>query len=230
MTKNAFGQETTLFSDKPLRTARDWHQVKLDIGELAEFHEHFFHTLCIFANPVCIWKENDYLLVESDLNEEISNNRTVHIKGNLNSDIYIGDHSELVIAGNVAKHATIYSNGISRIYIGESLEGTIYSTSSTRITIKQNFTGNVLTGQPSTFISVDGDYRGYINPIGTNGALLIVKIEGYTHSANIKELYAQAYTKISGFFRHSDIPAGIYQSDRRSSDFFTVTKTISVSD
>ena len=194
----------------------NWRRVQLQVGELVSLSDYFHSSLCTFVKRRCFEFEDEFLLVPGDLNDEVGGVRVVHIKGDLNSDIIISDHSELIIGGDVAEHSTIYSEGISRVFVGGSFYGKLESISSTRIFVMGDFKGALYTGTPSTHLSVKRDFEGTIQPLTGDGALLTVDVKGHADGKVIKAFYESDYTSINGYFGSSNMADGVFRLNRHN--------------
>ncbi len=113
-----------------------WHDIQLQVASITDISNIFSKSIRIFAQGEGTYSGMDYEFVEGDAVTDIKDTETIHILGNLSANVYLDDHSELIVAGNVSEKAKIFVNGISRIFIGGSLHGSIISTGSVDITIK----------------------------------------------------------------------------------------------
>lgn len=189
----------------------NWWRVQLKIGELVSLHDNFQSSFCTFVQEQCFTHNGDYLLVNKNLNDSVQGGKVVHIKGDLNTDIVIGEHSELVIGGDVSHESTIYSEGISKVFVGGNFYGKIESRRSSSIYVMGDFKGTLYTGAPSTHLVVKKDFEGIIIPNLGSGAILTVDVKGYASREFIESFYNLDYTKVNGYFGSSDMPTGVYR-------------------
>lgn len=205
-----FVSQVVLASEKCLDSASRWQSVLIDVAAIPEISLEFRRS---------VWGaqfgENQYespgsLLVPGDAAEPLENYEFVHICGDSLSDIFLTDHSELVIAGDVKRDSKINVDGISRIFVGGSMAGTVKSKSSLKLYIRGDFTGFIETGSPATKVEVQGDFSGVIKPNEENGALLSIDVKGFTDIDTIKRIYESEFTQLIGAFEKSNVAPGIY--------------------
>jgi len=202
----------------------DWQQIKYEVASLTDMHKRFSKSVRIFTQGEDVYTGMDYEYIDGDANTDIKDTEVVHIQGNLNSSIFLNDLNELVIGGDVAKEANIYVSGISRIFIGGSLEGSIISSGSMEVTIKGNHYGVIEAGDPHTNIVVHGDFNGTLMPNNKDdGSLVSITVKGYTDIKTIKSIYSYKYTEINSAFYTSNVKPGIYHPIRPYGSYYIVT-------
>lgn len=187
-----------------------WQTIKIKVASITDLSGIFSRSIRIFRQGDGVYKDINYEFIEGNADSIIKDTETIHILGDLNSNVHLKDHSELIIAGNVNKKSIINVSGISRIFIGGTLFGSIISTDSSEITILGNHSGTIRTGDPSTKLTIHGDFNGKLSPYNEEGSLLTLNVFGYTDINKIKNIYKPPYTLISGAFTLSNTEPGIY--------------------
>ena len=191
-----------------------WHQTQFDVASIIDIDKNFNASVNIFRNEGDIYNLYDEKIINGDAESDITNAAVIHIVGDLNANINQTDNSELVIGGNVSKKSTIRTSGISRIFIAGDLNGTIDSEASAVIVVKGSHNGTIITGAPSSKISIHGNLKGSILPKDEKGALLSIEVYGYTEGEVAENICGYPYTQIRAAFHLSDIKPGIYEPGR----------------
>jgi len=199
-----------------------WQAIKIQVASITDLSGIFSRSIRIFSQGDGVYNGLNYELIEGDTDSDIRDTDTIHILGDLNNDVYLKDHSELVIAGNVNSSSNIYVSGIARVFIGGTLYGSIISTDSLDITILGNHSGTIRTGDPSTKLTVHGDFTGTLIPNKKQGSLLTLNVFGFTNINTIKEIYKPQYTQISGAFKLSDAEPGIYYPSHPYQKYYAI--------
>ncbi|MCR9190829.1 MAG: hypothetical protein NXH96_18850 [Alteromonadaceae bacterium] len=205
-----FVSQVVLASEKCLGSANRWQSVMIDVAAIPEISLEFRRSVWGAQVGENQYESPESVLVSGDATEPLENYEFIHICGDSLSDIFLTDHSELVIAGDVKRHSKIHVDGISRIFVGGSMAGTVKSKSSLKLYIRGDFTGLIETGSPTTKVEVKGDFSGAIKPNGDNGALLTIDVKGFTDIDTIKRIYESEYTELIGAFEKSNVAPGIY--------------------
>jgi hypothetical protein len=153
------------------------------------------------------------ILVKGDCLNNISSSDTalVHIYGNLNAELNLNGHSEVIIGGDVTSKGIIKAQGITNIYVGGNVEGSILNSSMSVVWINGKLRGEVTTGTPSTSIHIIGAVAGRIFP-AKDAALLDLDVHGFMAWNLLAEIGKYPYTEFSASVGISDKPAGIYKS------------------
>lgn len=199
-----------------------WQDIKVKVASITDLSGIFSRSIRIFSQGDGVYKDINYEFIESNADSTIKDAETIHILGDLNGDVYLGDHSELIIAGNVNKKSTIYVSGISRVFIGGTLFGSLTSTDSLELTILGDHSGTIRTGDPSTKLTVHGDFNGALTPSNDEGSLLTLNVLGFTDINTIKNIYKPQYTRISGAFKFSNTEPGIYYPSHPYQKYYAI--------
>lgn len=162
------------------------------------------------TKPMLIGKY-DALEVDGNAMAEISapEGGIIHINGNVNSNIELGGHSEVIVRGDLASTSTMNVSGISHMYVGGSVRGRIVSTGTLAIWIDGDFIGSLETGNPSTNLHVRGDLTGRITPF-EDAALLWLVVNGHASDELISNISMLGYTQFNAAIDHSDVEPGLY--------------------
>lgn len=201
-------------------SSKKWKNIQINVAAITNLEDQFSKSVAIFAreaNPYSNCK-----VINENSNTEIRDSEITHIHGDLNSNIYLDGHSELIIGGNVNPSVSIFVNGISRIFIGGDFKGSIIAKSSYSLHIMGSHSGLITTGNPSTKVIVHGDFEGKLQPNKGKGALASIQVHGFTDIKAIKKIYANKYTQLNGAFYNSNITPGIYQPQPPFPTFYTV--------
>jgi hypothetical protein len=204
-------------------TRHRWEKVKLQVASMVDMNDRFRHSITIFTSGGSrSKKEYEYIVGNADAN--IDNFPVVHILGDLNADVQLSNHGELIVAGSVGENAKIRLGEIGRVFIGGSLHGTVWAEGSSGIIIMGNHTGVIETGDPRTSVLVHGDFTGKLRPAGKKGALVALTVRGFTDIKTIERIYASNYTVLNGSFFCSNMAPGIYQPNAPYSTYYAILK------
>lgn len=143
----------------------------------------------VFDGPATVLVEGDCL---SDIS--IPDQGLVHILGDLNGKIRVGDHSEIVISGSVKAGGTIESTSIVHIFVGKDFDGRARDGGSSWW-IGGTWRGHMQTGSPWTRLHVEGDFLGTVAP--TEKAMLSIFVRGYMPSATLDKIADFEYTEFT---------------------------------
>ncbi|MEM8945943.1 MAG: hypothetical protein AAGD11_12275 [Planctomycetota bacterium] len=133
----------------------------------------------------------------------------IHIAGDLNSNLYLGGHHEVIISGNVAKDARIEAAGFHRLFVGGAMRGEISSSDGSKIWIENDFVGSLKTGAPSTSLNVGGDFIGSISPYA-GATLLWMTVKGFASQESMIAISNCDYTVFDASIGLSDTDSGFY--------------------
>jgi hypothetical protein len=117
--------------------------------------------------------------------------------------------------------AVIEAENIQRVFVGGDLKGTIHSTGSLKISVDGTFHGIIYTGDPSTNLSVKGDFKGQLKPQRTAG-LLYLDVQGFMSYRALDAISQQRYTQFDACVGTSDRPPGIYPSAADNKPFLNL--------
>lgn len=198
-----------------------WEKIKLNVAAITALDSKFMKSVSIFRGSE-YYREHNFLEIVGDANSDIKETEVIHIQGNLNANIYLDGHSELIISGDVNKNSNIYTNDIARIYIGGSLQGSVVANSSFQLNVAGNLSGHVLTGNPTSNITVLGDLTGTIKPNKGDGALVYITVYGNTDIKTIKQIYSHDYTEVIGAFNYSNAKSGTYHPQPPFQNYYTI--------
>jgi hypothetical protein len=207
--------------EMPQDVLEKWEKTKIDIASITNMGSRFYQSLSNFKYNSDKY-DADYEFIVGDLDHDISDTAIIHIVGNLNSNVTLGNHSELIVMGNVSKNTVITVDGIARIYIGGTHSGVIESNGSSVIYIKEHMRGSIHTGDPSTEIYIYGDLSGAIRPSSQVGSLASLNVYGYTDISTIKSIFGYKYTEFSAAFHYSNYKPGIYQYPIPNNKYYTI--------
>ena len=115
---------------------------------------------------------------DSDATVSAPEGGLIHIHGNLNADLEVGGHHEVILSGNTSSNTTINASGFFHIYIAGSMRGQIVTSGSSEIWIDGDLTGSIRTGSPSTKLHVGGDFSGDVSP-ANDASLLRLSVGGF---------------------------------------------------
>jgi hypothetical protein len=146
----------------------------------------------------------------------------VHIHGDLSGSLRVGEHSEVVVGGNIAKEGRIRADGIVAIHVQGSLDGVIECHSMAGVWVGGDLRGQVLTGEPGMFLRVKGNLQGTVRP-SDRAALLAIDVEGNAASSVVKVIDAYNYTELNMSAARSDLSAGIHRLWSGRPGFVAVT-------
>jgi hypothetical protein len=160
--------------------------------------------------------ERDYpneasILVHGDCraNLSVTGGALVHIQGDLASILKVGDHSEIVIGGDIRPGAEIQIDGIGSIFVGVDLKGSVRSTRMLTLCIYGSMLGTLYTGRPCTRIAVRGDFAGQMQPL-QEAALVFLEVKRFMPFKSLEAIARHGYTQFDAAIGISDRPPGIY--------------------
>jgi len=146
---------------------------------------------------------------DSDATVSAPEGGLIHIHGNLNADLEVGGHHEVILSGNTSSNTTINASGFFHIYIAGSMRGQIVTSGSSEIWIDGDFTGSIRTGSPSTKLHVGGDFSGDVSP-ANDASLLWLSVGGFADNELISAISQIGYTQFSAIVSHSNVDPGLY--------------------
>lgn len=155
--------------------------------------------------------ENVVVVIHGDCRADISlpGGGLVQIYGDLSKTITIGGQGEIVIGGNVLPEAVIQADGIHSVFVGGDLSGKVHSTDSLSAHVSHDFNGLIKTGTPSTFLHINGDSNGQIQPTD-DAALLSLIVEGFMPYSILESISEHGYTRFQASVAMSTRSPGIY--------------------
>ncbi|MEO9594127.1 hypothetical protein [Rhodopirellula bahusiensis] len=162
------------------------------------------------ADPILIGRR-DALEIDADADSTISapDGGIVHINGDVNADLELGEHHEVIICGDVCKNATIRADGYHHLYVAGSVFGEIAVSGSSSIWIDGDFKGKLTTGTPSAQVRVLGDFAGEVNPL-EQAALLSLAVGGYASHGLMTDLAMKGYVEFHATVGRSNVVPGLY--------------------
>jgi hypothetical protein len=165
------------------------------------------------CDPILIGR-SDGVVVNGNCSNDVCapDGGVVHVCGDLASRISVGDHCEIVIAGDVLPNASIDASGFCHVFAGGTFCGSLRSADSAKVWIESDFTGSIATGTPSTEICIGGDYDGHISP-AERAALLYLTVGGFAAHAALLKIADHDYTQFHASVRRSDVAPGLYPQD-----------------
>jgi hypothetical protein len=179
-------------------------------GELDRRYWKDVRTLAQVVDPLTLAKRA-FVFIEGDVLADVTvpDDGTVVVYGNVHSSVQINGHGELVIAGDVSEGASIFSDGIFRVFVGGDLAGCLSNRGSCTAWIEGHLRGQVWTGSPSTHLHVRGDCTATIRP-SEEPSLLFMEVSGFMAYASLEATASVGYTEFNASIGTSDRPAGIY--------------------
>jgi hypothetical protein len=160
--------------------------------------------------------EQDYpneasILIQGDCraNLAVAGGALVHVLGDLASTLKVGQHSEIVIGGDIRPGAEIQMNGIGSVFVGGDLEGCVRSTSMLTLCVYGHMLGTLYTGHPSTRMAVRGDFTGQIQPL-QKASLVFLEVKRFMAYKSLEAIARHGYTQFDAAIGVSDRPPGIY--------------------
>lgn len=162
-------------------------------------------------------KSEANVLIEGNCNSKItlSDGGMIHIKGDLTGELDVKGHCEIIIAGEISKDASIKTDGIVRVLVGADMNGKLVNIGSSDYFIRGNLNGQIVTGDPSTYLHVYGDCHASFAYSGDDGSMLRLIVEGYMPLDNIEQLQKLKYTQVTAFIEESDSRVGILPTYRQ---------------
>lgn len=209
-------------SEEDSSSPDNWKSIQLQVAAITNLDFQFSRSVVIFSRESSSLYKPKHLLIDGDSNKEIVDSKTTHIHGNLDADVYLDDHSELIVGENVSSDTTVYVNGLSNIFIGGNFNGTLIAKSSYLLHIAGDHHGKISTGHPSTKVIVHGDFKGTFSPLEGSGSLASIQVYGFTSRETIESILSHKYTQISAVFHYSNIAPGIYETESKSRSFYTI--------
>jgi len=178
-----------------------------------------------FHSSISYWHdagEETPTIIDGDCLEDVSlpHGGTLHIHGDLACNVSASGNYEIVITGNVLRHATITASGFCRIFVGGNFDGSIESADSTKLWVGSNFSGTLKTGHPSTNLNVCGNLTGHVLPAG-RPSLLYITVAGFAPNHLLTNIANLGYTLFNAAIASSDVEPGIYpdSGDYRKKSF-----------
>lgn len=216
----------TLPSLKAQELDANWEETKLMVATISASTRFlgFTRSIVLFENSDPRTDKSLGLnLIEGSANSTIEEGGAIHITEDLNADVYLSAHSELVIGGSVSSSSSIYVSGLSAIYVNGSFEGEIHSTEPFHLHVNGDYHGKVRFTGSSNKIVVYGDFFGEVEPSGNSELYsAIVVVEGFTEQAVIESVYSHEYVTLTGVFYSSNVTPGIYESGFPGRKYYTV--------
>ncbi len=133
----------------------------------------------------------------------------VHIRGDLDATLTVAGQAQVIIGGSIRPRGKIQGQEFLNVFVGGDMAGSVATTGSGVYWINGNLTGQVVTGNPSTNVSVMGHWTGSLRPAG-DVSLLWVDVNGFMSHAALEAIADLKYTQFNATIGASDEPEGIY--------------------
>ena len=205
---------------------KEWHDIQIQVASITGIGDQFYKAVDAFTKERYPYSDPGCKVINGDPLDEIQESEVVHIKGNLASDIILGDHSELVVGKDVMPDVKIYVNGLAGIFVGGDFKGKIIAKSSYSLYVMGSQSGVITTGSPTTNVIVHGDFSGKMYPNEGDGAMVSIQVYGFTDVAVINDIYSYQYTQLNGAFYNSNVDPGIYQEGSPFPGLYTVVNKV----
>lgn len=162
-----------------------------------------------------VQEKSGSVLIKGDClsNVKMYDNSLVHIYGDLNAELTVGNLSEIVIGGSVKPGGRIRAEGIVTVYVGGSVEGPLDFKGMSLLWVNRDLQGEVGTGAPSTAIYVIGNADAKISPTG-KAALLKLDVHGFMPWSRLLETAEARYIDCQASIAFSDKEAGLHRALR----------------
>ncbi|HEY4309511.1 MAG TPA: hypothetical protein VGN12_08675 [Pirellulales bacterium] len=159
---------------------------------------------------------DDGIIIEGACNHCVSapDGGTIVVSGDLEAQLDLGGISEVIISGHVAPNARITSTGICHVFVNGDVRGNVSSKDSLKLWVEGSFSGELLTGSPSTHLWVSGDMDGHVRP-RSKASLLWIFVDGYVHEDVLSRIADHGYTTFNASVGKSNVPKGVYPSPNK---------------